>query len=269
MHAERPKATFVVSTSVGPVPQFRARDGTQLAFRDEGHGPPVLFVHGWAMSSRFFDAQFPFLARDRRCVSLDLRGCGDSETRPGTHTMDRFADDVADLIGELRLDRATLVGWSMGGGVTMRYLDRHGPARLRAVGLVDFPPVFQEDPSVADKVCARLRGDRERFIVSFLKRMVLDPTPERVAWMTAEHMRCATDTACESYRQLGAGSASGKTYDLPALLAFPRQGWYRASLEEWRKIFPRHVAPEFEASRHCPFLEEPEAFAHALRGLSG
>jgi pimeloyl-ACP methyl ester carboxylesterase len=249
------------------VPHVRARDGTRLSYRDEGRGPPVLFVHGWAMSRRFFDAQFPLLAPDHRCVALDLRGCGDSETRPGTHTMDHYADDVADLIQELGLDGVTLVGWSMGGGIAMRYLDRHGPRRLRAVGLVDFPPVFEEDPSIAERVCSRLRTDREKFITSFLKRMVLHPTPESMAWMMAEHVRCQTDTACESYRQLGTSSARGRTYELPALLAFPRQGWYHASLDEWRRIFPRHVAPDFDASRHCPFLEEPEAFAKGVREL--
>jgi len=249
------------------VPHFRARDGTQIHYRDEGEGPPIVFVHGWAMSSRFFDAQFPLLADDHRCVALDLRGCGASETRPGTHTMDHFADDVADLLDHLRLERVALVGWSMGGGITMRYLDRHGPAKLRAVGLVDFPPVFEEDPTIPDRVCNRLRTDREKFIGSFLKRMVLAATPESTAWMMAEHMKCQTDTACESYRQLGTAGARGRTYALPALLAFPRQGWYYAALEEWKTIFPRNDAPEFPHSRHCPFLEEPKAFADAVRRL--
>lgn len=220
------------------------------------------------MSNRFFDPQFPLLASDHRVIAPDVRGCGASETRPGTHTMDRFADDIADLFQEFSLDGVMLVGWSMGGGVAMRYLDRHGPRRLRAVGLVDFPPAFREDPSIADRVCDRLRTDRERFIGSFLKRMVLAPTPESVAWMTTEHMRCATDTACESYRQLDVGDARGQTITLPALLAFPRQGWYHGALEVWKTIFPNHIAPEFDASRHCPFLEEPERFAGALRSVA-
>jgi non-heme chloroperoxidase len=246
------------------VPEFTASDGVRLHYRDQGQGPPIVLVHGWAMSGRFFDALVERLLPARRCIVPDLRGCGASEARSGTHTMDRMAQDLGELVAHLDVRGVDLVGWSMGGGLTMRYLDRFGPDRLHGVGLVDFPPVFVEDPTITDRFTARLRAERDRVITSFLKRMVLDATPERVAWMLEEHMRCATETAVEMYAQLGVGSARGQTYDLPALLAFPRQGWYRATLEEWKRIFPRHVAPEFDRSRHCPFLEEPEAFARAL-----
>lgn len=250
----------------GAVPTLVASDGVPLHYRDEGRGRPVVFVHGWTMSGRFFDLQVEELAPERRVVVPDLRGCGASGTRPGTHHLARFADDLDELVRHLGLRDATILGWSMGGGVTMRYLDRHGADRVRGVGLVDFPPEFREAAGVADKVCERLRTSRDRFIASFLKRMVLEePTAEELAWMVTEHMRAPVEAACESYRQMGEGSSLGRAYDLPGLLVFPTNGWYRPALEAWKRIFPRHVAPAFERSRHAPFLEEPRAFADAVR----
>lgn len=221
------------------------------------------------MSSRFFDAQVERLRVDRRVIVPDLRGHGASEARAGTHTMERFSTDLHDLLEALDLRGVTLVGWSMGGGIAMRYVDRFGTARLAGVGLVDFPPRFEEAPGVADKVCDRLRSDRERFIRSFLRRMfVKEPSSDEVAWMLAEHNRCATETACEAYRQLGEGTSTGRTYGIPGLLVFPTQGWYRPALAEWTRIFPVHVEPTFDHSRHCPFIEEADAFAAAVRSFS-
>lgn len=252
------------------MPSFRTSDGVRLAYRDEGPGPPIVFVHGWMMSGRFFERQFEGLRERRRCVALDLRGCGDSEARAGTHTMERFGRDVAELLDHLDLREVTLVGWSMGGGVTMRYLERFGAGRLRAVGLVDFPPRFEEDPAVAEKVCSLLRQDRDAFFRPFFRRMFANElAPSDAQWMLSEIGKSDAETGCEMYRQLGAGSSRGLRFHLPAFLAFPKNGWYLKALDEWKGIFPNHIAPRFENSRHCPFFEEADAFNAALLEISG
>lgn len=251
------------------MPEWRASDGVRLHYREAGTGRPLVFVHGWTMSGAFFGPQFERLADRYRCIAPDLRGCGDSESRAGTHTMARLAQDVHELLSGLDLRDVVLVGWSMGGGITMHYLDRYGPARLSGVGLIDFPPRFEEDPAVVDRVCERIRTDRDRFFLSFAKRMFhAEPEPAIVEWLLRENRKCTTDTACELYRQLGVGSSVGKRYELPAFLAFPERGWYVNTLAAWGEIFPRHTAPGFRASRHAPFLEEPDRFAAALRDFA-
>lgn len=251
------------------MPWLVASDGVRLHYSDAGKGPPIVFLHGWMMSHRFFHHQLSSLSGSRRCIGLDLRGCGQSEARKGTHTMERFAADLHELLAHLGLHGVTVVGWSLGGGITMRYLDLYGPERLRAVGLIDFPPKFAEDPAVPDKVCKKLETDRAAYSVRFLKSMFLhEPAPADLAWMLAEYARCPSDIGCEMYRQLGRGEAKG-SFDLPALLVFPTNGWFPKAVADWKRVFPDSRAPTFEASRHCPFLEEHEKFTQELAAFTG
>ena len=218
------------------------------------------------MSGAFFKPQIQGLGEEFRVIAPDLRGCGDSAGRPGTYQVPRYAKDLAELLDHLDLREATLVGWSMGGGIAIEYLLAHGLERVRGVGLVDFPPKLDEDPSVADKVCHNLAKRRETFTRDFIARMFLAPRDD-LDWMVAEALKCEASTACDMYRAMrpARGPAPYGFATLPAFLAFPPRGWFPAALDSWRNVFPRHDAPTFPASKHCPFLEEPVAFNDALR----
>jgi pimeloyl-ACP methyl ester carboxylesterase len=86
-------------------------------------GVPVLFLHGNASSSRFFEDTLAALPSRYRGLAPDLRGYGDSETKPldATRGLRDFSDDLHDLVGVLGLDGFHLVGWSAGGSVAMQY----------------------------------------------------------------------------------------------------------------------------------------------------
>lgn len=90
--------------------------------RRPGEGTPVVFVHGNVSSSLFF--QPTMLGLDRGSYAIDLRGFGESETLPvdATRGLRDFSDDVASVLDALDVDRAHLVGWSMGGGVIAQIL---------------------------------------------------------------------------------------------------------------------------------------------------
>lgn len=93
----------------------------------EAGSEPVVFVHGNVSSSLFW--QPTMLALEGASVAVDLRGFGDSETKPvdATRGVRDFSDDVAAVLDSLGIARAHLVGWSMGGGVVMQLLlDRPG-----------------------------------------------------------------------------------------------------------------------------------------------
>lgn len=251
------------------MPTFEARDGARLHYADHGEGPSLVLVHGWMMSGRFWDRQVEALAPDHRVLVPDLRGCGASEGRMGTHNVPQYADDLLRLLEHESIENATVVGWSMGGGITMEALQRDTSRRIRRVGLVDFPPRLEEDPTVADKVCGNLERKRDAFTRSFLLRMFLEPPSEpEIAWMVEEALRCPWPTACEMYRAMRpTRGGTPSPMSIPAFLAFPEKGWFPAALPEWKRIFPDHVAPAFPKSKHCPFLEEPRAFNEALRSF--
>ncbi len=100
-------------------------------------GEPVVFVHGNVSSSIFWEETMLALPPRYRAIAVDLRGFGDSETAPvdATRGVRDFADDLHALVETLKLARFHLVGWSMGGGVSMQYIIDH-PAQVRSLTLV-------------------------------------------------------------------------------------------------------------------------------------
>ncbi|MFC2251976.1 alpha/beta fold hydrolase [Labrys portucalensis] len=116
-------------------------DGTQIFYRDFGSGQPVVFSHGWPLSADAWDAQMVFLGQHGyRVIAHDRRSHGRStQTWDGNH-MDQYADDLAELIEELNLEDAVLVGHSTGGGEVTRYLGRHGTKHVAKAVLVGAVP---------------------------------------------------------------------------------------------------------------------------------
>ena len=117
------------------------KDGTQIYYKDWGSGPPVVFSHGWPLSSDSWEAQMMFLAtRGYRCIAHDRRGHGRSSQPWDGNDMDTYADDLAELLEDLQLKDATLIGFSAGGGEVARYVGRHGTGRVARIGLIAAVP---------------------------------------------------------------------------------------------------------------------------------
>ena len=126
------------------MPTITTSDGAQIFYKDWGSGQPVLFSHGWPLSADTWDAQMVFLGRQGyRVIAHDRRSHGrSSQTWDGNH-MDRYADDLSELIEALDLRELILVGHSTGGGEITRYMGRHGTDRVaRAVLLGAVPPLM-------------------------------------------------------------------------------------------------------------------------------
>ena len=155
------------------MPTIKTRDGTAIYYRDWGSGPPVVFSHGWPLTGAAWEAQMLFFnAKGYRTVAYDRRGNGSSD-QPGTgNDVDTWADDLADLMSELNLRGAVLVGHSTGGGELARYISRHGTSRVTKVVLLDsiVPAMMQREgitggtpKSVIDSIRAGLAHDRSSF----------------------------------------------------------------------------------------------------------
>jgi len=120
------------------------KDGTQIYFNDWGAGQPVVFSHGWPLSSAAFEDQMFFLtSHGYRCIAHDRRGHGRSSQPWQGNDLDTYADDLAELVTALDLQNAIHVGHSTGGGEVVRYLGRHSSRRVaKAVLIGAIPPLM-------------------------------------------------------------------------------------------------------------------------------
>jgi non-heme chloroperoxidase len=120
------------------------KDGTSLYYKDWGTGKPVVFSHGWPLSSDSWEAQMLYLAEHGyRCIAHDRRGHGRSSQPWNGNDMNTYADDLATVIETLGLEGAALVGFSTGGGEVARYIGRHGTKRVAKAALISaIPPLM-------------------------------------------------------------------------------------------------------------------------------
>ena len=126
------------------MPTITTGDGTEIFFKDWGTGQPIVFSHGWPLSSDDWDAQLLFfLHHGYRVVAHDRRGHGRSAQVADGHDMDHYADDLAAVVQHLDLRDAVHVGHSTGGGEVVRYIARHGADRVaKAALLAAVPPIM-------------------------------------------------------------------------------------------------------------------------------
>jgi 3-oxoadipate enol-lactonase len=105
-------------------------------FVDEGRGDPIVFLHAFPLDGSMWNAERAELAKSHRVIVPDLRGFGRSGQAPPPVSLDEHADDVARMLDSLGVERATVVGLSMGGYVALALARRH-PQRLSRLILAD------------------------------------------------------------------------------------------------------------------------------------
>jgi len=158
---------------------IKAKDGTQLYYKDWGTGPVVTFSHGWPLSADAWDGQLLFLAqKGYRVIAHDRRGHGRSEQASANNDMNGYADDLAAVIEALDLKDAILVGHSTGGGEVARYIGRHGTKRVKkAVLIAAVPPIMVQSPANPEglpiDVFNALRADLTKDQSQFYKNLAV------------------------------------------------------------------------------------------------
>lgn len=250
---------------------IRTSDGVRLHVIDEGTGPAVVLLPGYGAAARSWALQIEALREDYRVIAVDRRNHGRSERPAFGHRMSRHAADVRDVLDALEVDDLLLVGSSMGANVGLAYVDAFGCDRLRGLVLVDQTPKMINDDEWQLGFHGLTRADVEPWIARF---------PEGV---TAFHTTPAPEVL--------AATVDGPAFSVDETRALLRDHTYA----DWRDVLPRVAVPVtamagrhspvwpwessqwmadaapdghlvvFERSGHAPMLEEPAAFAAALR----
>jgi non-heme chloroperoxidase len=133
------------------MPFFTTRDGTEIFYKDWGprDAQPIVFHHGWPLSSDDWDNQLMFFLNEGfRVIAHDRRGHGRSTQTDTGNDMDTYADDLIQLAAALDLRDAVHVGHSTGGGEATHYVARAEPGRVSKLVLIGaVPPVMVKKDS--------------------------------------------------------------------------------------------------------------------------
>ncbi len=252
--------------------------GLTLHYEDGGQGAPVILVHGWSLSSAAFGEEIALLARERRAIAPDLRGHGRSE---GTaFGLEDLARDVSALAGALALERAVVVGWSLGAQVALAALPLLG-RRASALVLVGGTPRFTEGDGWAHGVPARsvgvlahrVRRDTARAAARFFDEMFADGELDGEGRERAGRIRAAVPPPHPAAALAGLEILEREdlrprlaAVDVPTLLVHGAEdpicpaGASRAMAA----AIPHARLAVIPGAGHAPFLSRPAAFRDAL-----
>jgi len=258
-------------------------DGCPLWYSDEGEGPVMVMLQGLQFPCGYFWQKVTApLAAHNRVLTIDMRGQGLSGKSIGGHTIAGNADDLAEALAILGLEKVLLLGVAYGGMVALTYLQRHGGVRLRALCLSEMTPRLTNDegwahPTFGDfsaeagaGFVVGVRADRTAALGGFLMASFAElPDETALAEMTAQTWLTPTETVAtliadmveQDYR------AFIPTIGVPTLLVYGRANnpvmpgpvgrWIAAALPGSRLV-------ELAAAGHSPFWDDPAGFAGAV-----
>jgi pimeloyl-ACP methyl ester carboxylesterase len=265
----------------------RGGGGLRLHVREWGKadGPPILFIHGLSQSHLCWARQYESaLAEEFRLVAYDLRGHGMSEAplQPEPYTNGAlWADDVAAIIDQLRLDRPVLVGWSYGGFIICDYLRAHGQDRIAAVdfagavvmlgaaafGTLIGPGFLDHFPDVtSDDLPTNILGMR-----ALVKGWPATPYPaEEVETLLCSGMAVPARIRANLAAREIDGDDVLRTLEVPLLVSQGRADTVvlPAMAEHILATCPAAEASWYDGVGHTAFLEDPERFNRELADLT-
>ncbi|MBK7594784.1 MAG: alpha/beta fold hydrolase [Gemmatimonadetes bacterium] len=174
-------ATTALPAQQGPTTGYAPVNGLNMYYEVHGSGAPVVLLHGAFMPITVnWGGWIDELSKTRQVIAVEMQGHGRTADIPRDLTSENLADDVAALLTVLKIPRADLIGYSMGGGVAMQVAVRH-PDRVRRVVVLSAP--FRRDGMVpgALELIRTLTADafKDSPIETEYKR--LSPTPDRFA----------------------------------------------------------------------------------------
>ncbi|MCD9032985.1 3-oxoadipate enol-lactonase [Luteimonas sp. Y-2-2-4F] len=176
---------------------FSTGDGVRIAYRVDGpaDAPPLLLANSIGTALEMWDAQIPALSRHFRVVRYDMRGHGASGVPAGAYSIDRLGRDALELMDALGIERAHVLGLSLGGYVG-QWLGIHAPERVDRLVLSNtaawLGPPARWDAAIADVLAAPdMRETAEAFLRNWFPARMLDAPDPAVAPFRA--MLLATD----------------------------------------------------------------------------
>lgn len=245
---------------------------SNLAFTETGAGEACLLVHAFPFDGRMWEAQVAALAPDYRVIVPDLRGFGRSASLPPARSVEEHADDLADLLDRLKIQRAAVAGLSMGGYVALAFVRRH-PRRVRALVLAD-TRALPDSPEAKANRDLNIELVRSQGVPALVDKLLPSLVAKDAAREAVEMARAigASQTADGVTNALGALRDRPDSRALLPTISVPTAvivGEYDslspvAEMKEMADAIPSASFTVISGAGHLANLEIPAAFTEAL-----
>jgi pimeloyl-ACP methyl ester carboxylesterase len=265
------------------MPHITADDGVKLYYEEAGSGIPVVFVHEFAGDHRAWEPQVRYFSRRYRCITYDARGYPPSDVPKDSerYSQDRARDDIRSILDGLKIDKAHIVGLSMGGFATLHFGFAYAQ---RARSLVVAGCGYGAAPDQRQKFAAEAEGAAKRFeeetMAKAAEAYALGPTRVQYQNKDPRGWREFADQLAEHSTEGAAGTMRGvqkrrpslfdlvdkmKTITVPTLVMTGDEDWpcLEPGLLMKRTILTAALVVMPNAG-HTINLEEPAAFNQHL-----
>jgi non-heme chloroperoxidase len=253
---------------------FKTSDGVSIHYLEAGSGHPIVFIPGWTMPAWIWQKQIDEFSKKYHVIAVDPRSQGESDKPPYGHLPETRARDYKELVDQLGLKHPVLVGWSMGCGELIKYVEQFGTGNIGGLVLVD--GFLSDKPS---DLFLPISGwmnlvqlDRQKQIDGFVRSMFKKPQPEDYLKRIIDaSMQVPADTAVVlMYNMLAikdfspgfARLAEAKT-GRPVLFMYQPETQSSADYLKL-KLGDRVRLEKFEGDGHALFVDEPEKFNRVL-----
>ncbi|MDO4797912.1 MAG: alpha/beta hydrolase [Coriobacteriales bacterium] len=267
---------------------FKLSNGEELYYEDTGgDGKVLVMMHGWTSSHDVYAEPVQMLKDKARCITYDHRGHGGSKGANSEQvTMQTLASDLHELLCGLDLNDVCLLGWSMGAGVVMTYLEEYGTDRLEQIILCDMTPKQINDDEwhlglyQGAYTAQNMEADAGKKFIDLYKEFAIGAIPKlhklpgfvlkpilkkRLAECDEGVLRSLSKSMkAQDHRTCFEG------LDIPLTYFYANPGsLFSPELAQW---YEQHVPSEFAAVRfedatHMLVSDQPERFATEVAAL--
>lgn len=265
------------AASAGREEFIEVEKNVRLHVTDLGNGRPIVLIHGWPLSDAMYEYQYQYLVeKGFRVIGITLRGFGKSDKPFGTYNYDVYADDIYTVLHKLEIQDAVLGGFSMGGGVVIRYITRHNSAHVSKLALFgaaapvwtkqpDFPIGLTDDQ--ADGLIAQSRSNRAQMVDDFGSGLGVNEnsiSPALVNWLAAINMEASPYATTQSLLAIRATDLRPELSKIHIPVAifhgvYDKNCDFGLAIELNKRISNSYIV-RFENSGHALFIEEQDKF---------
>lgn len=247
--------------------------GNELAYERRGQGTPLVLLHGFPLDHHLWDEVVPLLEDSFDILLPDLRGFGDSTIVDSPRGIEDYAADVAGLLDQLGIEKAAIVGHSMGGYVALAFA-RLYPDRVRGLGLVS-SQVLADAPERKEgryKSAADVEANGIGSVVEAMTpKFTSDARLQAYARAVMERQQpAAYSAALKAMAERADSTALLSSFDFPVVLIHGDSDSLipidRA--REVKEALPRAHLVEIPNAGHMPMMEAVEKTAEVLKKLA-